>query len=133
MWESRGSRLHMRHGGRLSFILVLFFLATQFISIFGTISVLASPENIGDYEDISPDHLVPLDPFLAGGASGHACFRSTNSNTNAPLKLIGWLPMFVMQYVTLLLVAPVFLRCSRSYRLITYTPDLWLLNRVMLI
>ena len=124
----------MRHGGRLSLILVVFFLATQFISIFGTMSVFASPENIGNYEDISPDHLVPLDPFLAGGSAGHACFRANNTpNNTAALKLFRWLPMFILQAVTLWIVAPILLRCSRPYMLIRYTPDLWLLKRALLI
>ncbi|MDZ4833097.1 MAG: hypothetical protein SGJ27_04780 [Candidatus Melainabacteria bacterium] len=125
----------MRHGGRLTYILVLFFLATQFISIFGTMSVFASPENIGNYEDISPDHIVPLDPFLAGGAAHHACFRNnTNNNNTAALKLFRWLPMFILQSVTLWLIAPIILRCSRRFLLIRYKmPDLWLLHRALLI
>jgi len=122
----------MRKGGRLSFILVMVFLATQFISIIGTMCVFASPENIGNYEDMSPEHIVPMDPFLAGGHSGHFTFRSNNHNP-APMKVLELLPNFLLQLTAVSIATFAVLQCPSRLQLCRYTSNLWLLNRVLLI
>lgn len=94
--------------------------------------VLAYPETMGNYEDMSPEHVVPLDPFLAGGAGGHHLSRSSNHN-NTPLKVLELLPQFLLQMTATSIVT---LAINwRPARLMhgRYTTNLWLLNRVLLI
>lgn len=122
----------MKKGGQLPFVLIFFFLATQFISICGTMIVLAYPENIGSYEDISPEHIVPLDPFLAGGHQTHVISRSSNHN-NAPLRMLGLLPQFLLQLAAVSVATVAALSCPSRLQLCRYTTNLWLLNRVLLI
>lgn len=94
--------------------------------------VLAYPETIGNYEDISPEHIVPLDPFLAGGHSTDAISRSSNFN-NAPLKVLGLLPQFLLQLAAVSVATLAALSCPSRLQLCRYTTNLWLLNRVLLI
>jgi hypothetical protein len=122
----------MKKGGRLPSTLIFLFLATQFLSICGTMLVFANPECIGNYEDISPEHIVPLDPFLAGGHSGHIIYRSSNHN-NAPLKVLGLLPHFLWQLATMSAVTLAVLWSPARLRQSPYTTNIWLRNRVLLI
>jgi hypothetical protein len=123
----------MKNGGQLPFVLIFFFLATQFISICGTMFVLACPENIGNYEDISPEHIVPLDPFLAGGHQTHVISRSSAHSNNAPLRGLGLLPQFLFQLAALSVATLSTLSRPSRLQLRGYISNLWLRNRVLLI
>lgn len=97
--------------------------------MFCTLSILASPPE--HHEDMSPEHVVPLDPFLAGGAA--SIFRSSGISEPMPLKFVAILPYFLIQMASLFYVALALLRYPARLQLCRYSTNLWLLNRVLLI
>jgi hypothetical protein len=49
-----------------SITILSLFLFTQFISMYGGLSLIACPGDFDNLDDISLEDIVPLDPFLSG-------------------------------------------------------------------
>lgn len=123
--------IEMKIGFRIAFTVVFFFLFIQFLSLCNGMTYIASlaqvdlPHDI-HLEDIHPDHIVPMDPFL--GASG---IPVTDSSDDAPPQRSA-IPAFATPKIEneRLLSAhsrqrmPPFLRRSG---------ELWLINQTLLI
>lgn len=117
---------------RLAFISVFFFLFIQFLSLCNGMTYIASltqidrPDDI-HLEDIHPDHIVPLDPFL-GVASG---IPSVNSADKAPPQKPA-LPAFVAPKIESDCILSADSR-QRMPPFLRRSGELWLVNQTLLI
>lgn len=125
----------MNIGFREAFIAVSFFLLMQFLSLFSAMSYIASlpqidhPKDI-HLEDIHPDHIVPLDPFLSVAAR----LRAPDSMNVVPLQNFK-LP----ELTTSALLSDQFFESKARWKQLRMAPflrvncELWLVNRTLLI
>jgi hypothetical protein len=99
-------------------------LAVQYLSMVGGLSFIAHNYNLEDVQDVSLEHVVPLDPFL-GTAGGSANELGFNPQLQAVVLL------------TLLLLPFLIAAVTRTWDLVTVLAfrhnRLWLFKRALLI